>query len=195
MKKSEATRKRILRKALYLLPEEGLGGLSIGRLAEETNMSKSGLFARFGSQDALQVAIIDAAVDRFQADVVRPARAASGSLAKLEALAQNWVEWLTDDPDMPCPLIQAAFEAPGLTKDAAEKARTTRKGWIEYIERLTSLAIQEGSLRSNTDPGRFANFFDGIGLAAQSAATHARRENARSIAERAFADLFVAYKA
>lgn len=195
MKKSEATRKRILRRALFLLPEEGLGGLSIGRLAEATNMSKSGLFARFGSQDALQVAIIDAAVERFQTEVVRPARSAPGSLGKLEALASHWLTWLTEDPDVPCPLIQAAFEAPGLTEDAAEKARSTRKGWIEYIERLATLAVQEGTLRSSTDPARFALFFDGIGLATQSAASHAGRENARSVAERAFKDLIAGHRA
>ena len=122
MKKSEATKKRILRRALFLLPEEGLSGLSIGRLAEATNMSKSGLFARFGSQDALQVSIIDAAVDRFQIEVVKPARSAQGSLGKLEALASHWLTWLTEDPDVPCPLLQAAFEARSLRCFAWERS-------------------------------------------------------------------------
>lgn len=192
MIKASDTRDHILRTALSTLPETGFSGLSVGRLAEATGMSKSGLFARFGGQDRLQTAIVQAAIDRFRAEVVDPARAQTGARARLEALAGHWTVWLTKTPQCPCPLLQAAFEAPGLTGAAADTARQARRDWTAWIERLARIAIAEGGLGADTDPAVFAFEFEAIGLAAQSASTIQQRPDAATLARAAFTRLFKA---
>lgn len=193
MIKSADTRLRILDAALDSLPRTGLAGLSVGKLAEAAGMSKSGLFARFGGQDKLQTAIIEAAIARFREAVIDPARRQSGARARLEALAEGWTVWLTGEPDRPCPILQAGFEAPGLTPEAAETARQARRDFTAWIERLARLAVTEGGLAPQTDPADFAFRFEGIGLAAQSAGAIQCRSDADALARNAFSDLFKAY--
>lgn len=191
MSRSEDTRQHILDAALSALPQTGLAGLSVGRLAQEAGMSKSGLFARFGGQDKLQTAIIEAAIARFRTEVVEPARAEAGARARLEALSERWTVWLTREA--PCPLLQAAFEAPGLTDEAAGTAHQARRDWTAWLERLARLAVQEGGLASDTDPAAFAFAFEGVGLATQSAATIQQRGDAPALARAAFSRLFKAH--
>lgn len=193
MTQAADTRTRILDAALDALPRTGLAGLSVGKLAEAAGMSKSGLFARFGGQDKLQTAIIEAAIARFRTAVIEPARRQSGAKARLEALAEGWTAWLTGDAERPCPILQAAFEAPGLTPQAAETAREARRDFTAWVERLARLAVTEGGLAPHTDPAEFAFRFEGIGLAAQSAGPIQRRPDAAALTRTAFSNLFKAY--
>ncbi|PWE16488.1 hypothetical protein DDZ18_11985 [Marinicauda salina] len=196
MSKSEDTRARILDTALAETARTGYAGLSIGHLAEAADMSKSGLFARFGGQDKLQVAIIEAASARFRADVIDPARKAHRARGRLEALAARWIGWLMDPRrGRPCPLLQAAFETPGLTAPAAETARQARRDWTAYLERLAGLAIREGDFRPDLKPARFAFAFEAAGLALHSYAAIQERDDAIELAEAEFARLFRAASA
>ncbi|TGY87781.1 TetR/AcrR family transcriptional regulator [Marinicauda algicola] len=188
---STDTRTRILDAALEALPETGLAGLSVGKLAAAAGMSKSGLFARFGGQDALQNAIIEAAIDRFRDQVIEPARAQKGARARLETLADRWTDWLL--LTRPCPILQAAFEAPGLTPQAAETARQSRRDFTSWVERLARIAVAEGGLAAHTDPASFAFRFEGTGLATQSAGPIQGRDDAATLARAAFSDLFKAH--
>src|SRR5260370_24270781 len=86
------TRRTILRKAVNLASLEGLEGLTIGKLASELRISKSGLFAHFGSKEDLQCAVVDAARDIFVEKVVRPAYEFHG-LKRLRALCENWLSY------------------------------------------------------------------------------------------------------
>src|ERR1044071_3316617 len=92
-RKGVRTRESILRVAVDLASVEGLEGLTIGRLAAELGMSKSGLFAHFGSKEELQLATIDAARRRFVDHVVRPSRSLPRGRARLEALLEDWMRY------------------------------------------------------------------------------------------------------
>src|SRR4051812_5724353 len=92
-RRGNATRESILQAAADLASVEGLEGVSIGRLATELNMSKSGLFAHFGSKEELQLATIAAARRRFVDHVVRPSRSLPRGRARLEALLEDWLAY------------------------------------------------------------------------------------------------------
>ncbi|MCC5980281.1 MAG: TetR/AcrR family transcriptional regulator [Oceanicaulis sp.] len=183
------TRDRIITTALAEMAETGLASLSIGQLAKACNMSKSGLFAHFGGQEALQCAVIEAAIEQFRVQVVEPARQQSGTISRLEALGENWTEWLLRTPVRPCPILQAAFEAPALTLAAAKVAREARIGWTGWVERLTKLAIHEGTFSDSVDPADFAFRFEATGLGCQSWAVIQGRGEARERTHAAFAAL------
>ena len=92
----ERSRNAILREAAQLATVEGIGGLSIGRLADAVGMSKSGLFAHFGSKEELQLATIETASALFTEQVVEPALAAPTGLERLRQLAENFLRHVED---------------------------------------------------------------------------------------------------
>ncbi|MFN3835459.1 MAG: TetR/AcrR family transcriptional regulator [Glycocaulis sp.] len=183
------TRERIIATALEEMAAGGLATLSIGQLAKACAMSKSGLFAHFGGQEALQCAVIEAAIERFRLSVVEPARQQSGTLARIEALGENWTRWLLPDTVRPCPILQAAFEAPGLTDGAAKLARKARTDWTGWLERLAKLAVHESAFTPETDPVNFAFRFEATGLGCQSWAVIQGRTEARAHTQAAFTAL------
>jgi len=186
------TRARILEAALKRVADSGFAGLTIGRLAADTQMSKSGLFGHFGSQSAVQIAVIKAAAERFAEDVTAPARAERDPGKRLEPLARRWISWLTTPgKGLPCPLIQAAFSAPGLTEDAADEAVAIRAQFAPYIARQARAAISAGDFRADLDADDFAFSFEGVGLAASAVAVRDRQEafkRARAAYIQLFAD-------
>src|SRR5215210_3796298 len=91
MGKGAETRERILDQAVRIASRDGLEGLTIGSLSSELGLSKSGLFAHFGSKDELQVQVLQAAVDRFTDTVIRPALAAPGGGPPIRALFETWL--------------------------------------------------------------------------------------------------------
>src|SRR5438874_2326586 len=91
--KGDRTRAAILERAVDLASLEGLEGLTIGRLADDLEMSKSGLFAHFGSQEDLQLATIEAAQNRFVDEVVRPALNVARGYPRLMAICRSWLDY------------------------------------------------------------------------------------------------------
>jgi len=91
--RGDATRRLVLRRAVDVASVDGLDGLSLGRLATELELSKSGVFALFGSKEDLQLATVEAALDIFAAHVVTPASDASPGLPRLRAICENWLEY------------------------------------------------------------------------------------------------------
>ncbi|WBQ10969.1 TetR/AcrR family transcriptional regulator [Hyphomonadaceae bacterium ML37] len=190
------TRTRIMDAALAALPAEGFEGLSIGRLAARTGLSKSGLFAHFGGQGALQIAVIDAAAARFDAMVTRPVLAEADTLERLKLLAQLWLAWVTTDGQgRPCPLMQAAMSAPGLADEAGGHARAVRARFHPFVTRLARRAVQAGQLRKDTDPQRFAFRFEALGLAAGLHALSDDPARVHACAEAEYAALFEEFAA
>src|SRR5690349_4730004 len=92
--KGDRARVRILDEAVELASVQGLGGLTIGPLAERLGLSKSGLFAHFESKEALQVETLQRAAERFRADVTEPLRALANRTERLGAFFQRWIDWL-----------------------------------------------------------------------------------------------------
>jgi AcrR family transcriptional regulator len=163
MGKGEHTRNAILEAALAQASESGFESLTIGSLAERTGLSKSGLFAHFGSREELQVAAIGLAAARYGEAVFAPAMAAPRGLPRLRALFENWLGWTARSGlAHGCPMQAAAIEfddRPGPVRDAvlAHYQRLERE-----MARAVELAMGEGHLRADLDVGQFV--FDLLGV-------------------------------
>jgi AcrR family transcriptional regulator len=123
--KGDRTRVRILDEAVDLASVQGLGGLTIGPLAERLGLSKSGLFAHFQSKEALQVDTLERAAERFRADVGEQVRATADRSKRLRIFFEAWIAWL-DHSGLSggCPILAAAIEfddVPGPVHDTAAK--------------------------------------------------------------------------
>ncbi|HEU0303141.1 MAG TPA: TetR/AcrR family transcriptional regulator [Gaiellaceae bacterium] len=158
----ERSRAAILDAATQLATVEGLDGLSIGRLAEHTGMSKSGLYAHFGSKEELQLATIDAAAAIFTREVIEPARTSEGA-ARLQALADAFLSYL-ERRVFPGGCFFAAAQAeldthPGPVR---EKLRETGYRWHGYIERQVRRAQETGELDPDEDPAQLAFELDAM---------------------------------
>jgi len=121
--KGDRTRARILDEAVDLASVQGLGGLTIGPLAERLGLSKSGLFAHFQSKEALQVETLERAALLFRADVTEPLRDIPDRAMRLRAFFERWIAWLDDSRlSGGCPILAAAVEfddVPGPVHDTA----------------------------------------------------------------------------
>jgi AcrR family transcriptional regulator len=121
MAKGETTRMAILDRAVPLASLRGLNGLTIGDLAAELGMSKSGLYAHFGSKEALQLALIDRVFSAFEREVAAPALARPDGPEQLRALLDGWVAWsCAEGHPGGCPMLAAVMDAdaePGAVRD------------------------------------------------------------------------------
>jgi AcrR family transcriptional regulator len=152
----ERSRRTILLTAARLATVDGLDGLTIGRLAEETGMSKSGLFAHFGSKEELQLATIDAASEIFEADVLQPALEVDG-LARVEVLAERFLSHVDRDV-FPggCFFASAAAEMdtrPGRVRD---RVVAFQRGWSELFQAAFRTARERGEIDPSADPAQLA---------------------------------------
>jgi AcrR family transcriptional regulator len=153
----EQTRATILDAATKLATVEGLDGLSIGRLADHIGMSKSGLYAHFGSKEELQLAAIDTATEIFTQTVIRPAREPGTAFARLEALCESFLRYL-ERSVFPggCFFASATAELdthPGPVRDRLVAAL---EGWLKLIERRVREAQEAGELDAAEDPALLA---------------------------------------
>ena len=164
--KGEQTRVAILDAALRVASKLGLEGLTIGTLADETGMSKSGLFAHFGSREGLQLAVLEHAAQRYGEQVFAPALKIDRGLPRLRALFERWLDW-AQASGLPggCIMISAANEyddRPGPIRDAVI---TYQRRGSAISERAVRLAVEEGHLKHGTDPEQIAFEMLGIVLA------------------------------
>ncbi len=149
--KGAETRATILARALDIASVDGLEGLTIGRLAAELEMSKSGVFAHFGSKQELQLATVGAAAERFWGAVIEPALEAPDGAPRLRAIADAYLAHLEDDDYYPGGCFWAATSAeyddrPGPVREAIAGALDA---WLGELERQARIA-------GSPDPGRFA---------------------------------------
>jgi AcrR family transcriptional regulator len=147
------TRASILEVAANLASVEGLEGLTIGRLATELKMSKSGLFAHFGSKEELQLATLSAAREIFAREVVEPARAADKGLPRLQALIAAKLAYERGEVFAGgCFFenVRAEFDSrgPSAVRDAIER---DLEDWHAIMRRAIATAIESGDLRADTD--------------------------------------------
>ncbi len=150
----ERSRRAILEAAARLATVEGLDGLTIGRLADETGMSKSGLFAHFGSKEELQLATIAAAEEIFEEEVLRPALEVEG-LARLRALSESFLSHVQREV-FPggCFFASAAAEfdtRPGRVRD---KVVAAYRAWTELMEDAVETAVTRGEADPSVDPAQ-----------------------------------------
>jgi AcrR family transcriptional regulator len=187
--KGQQTRAAILDAALALASHIGLEGLSIGALAEVTGMSKSGVFAHFGSREELQISVVREYHAKFEDEVFRPAMSAPRGLPRLRALFDRWVRRVSVEIDSGCIYISGAVEfddRPGPVRDALV---TMVQTWQDALERAIRAAVDAGHLRPDTDAGQLLFEIHGLILALHHDARFLRHAGAEERARTAFARL------
>jgi AcrR family transcriptional regulator len=157
MSKGDDTRERILERAFRIASRDGLEGLSIGGLADALAMSKSGLFAHFGSKEELQVEILRAAARRFEDAVVRPAFRAPRGTPRIRGLLENWVRW-ANSPDSAggCVFVTAAVELDDRAGRPRDFLVQTQRQLNEALARSARMSIEVGHFRKDLDCQQFA---------------------------------------
>jgi AcrR family transcriptional regulator len=187
--KGEETRAQILAAAVQQASESGFESLTIGTLAEKTGMSKSGLFAHFGSKQELQLAAMDEAARQFTEQVFMPALKAPRGLKRLKALFEGWLSW-PKRASLPggCPLDAASREydhKPGPMRDAVIERQ---KQLSRELGKAVQMAIETGELKHGTNPMQVAFEFLSIVLGFYRAelllGTEVASKHARSAFER-----------
>lgn len=153
--KRASTRELILDHAYALARKDGLEGLSIGTLAADVDMSKSGVFAHFGSREELQLAVLDAGGQRFAAQVLLPALKQPRGLPRLRAIVANWSEWAREYQSG-CVLLSAASEYDGRNGALHDKVVSQQADWRGGLQQAIAQAVTEGHLRSDTDTAQLA---------------------------------------
>ena len=156
MSKGEATRGSVLATALELASEQGLAGVTIGRLADSCGMSKSGLFAHFASKEKLEVEILREALHRFVATVISPALKAPRGAPRVRALFERWIEWSGALPGG-CIFAQAVVELDDKPGPARDFLVSSQKDWLETLATAARIAVEEGHFRSDLDTKQFAH--------------------------------------
>lgn len=187
MAKGNTTRARIVETALRAASVDGLEGISLGKVAGDIGMSKSGLFAHFDSKEALQVDVIEAAAEKFAAVVVVPALSAPRGEPRLRALFEHWLKWEQNE-SLPggCVFMHAVAELddrPGPVRDALVRQQTM---WLDTLAKAVRLTIDAGHFLPDVDPSLFAFQLYGIVVAYYHASRLFRDPAAKEHAERAF---------
>jgi len=167
--KGQRTRNSILEVAAALATEEGLESLSIGRLAEATGMSKSGLFAHFGSKEELQLATVDHAGTLFVGEVIDPARSAPKGLARIWALCDHMIDY-SERQVFPggCFFAATSFEfnnRPGPVRDRIE---AMIRSWRSYLEHAVEQAQEAGELDESVSAREISFQLDAFAQAANA---------------------------
>lgn len=191
--KGQQTRATILEAALNLASQMGIEGLSIGALAEVTGMSKSGVFAHFGSREELQISVIREYHERFEEEVFMPAIRQARGLPRLRALFDNWVAKVATEIDSGCIYISGAVEfddRPGPVRDALAGMVVT---WHGSLVRAIRMAIDMGHLRADTDPMQMQFEIHGLILSLHHDARFLRSPDAIDRARTAFERLIQYY--
>lgn len=165
----ERSRDAILREAAQLSTVEGIEGLSINRLAEAVGMSKSGLFAHFGSKQELQLATVQKAVELFNEQVLGPALAAPTGLQRLEQLGERFFAHV-EDRVYPggCFFSAVAAELSTRSGPVRDRAIDSVNGWLAALEQAARDAQAEGAISSAEDPAQLAFELDAIMLLANA---------------------------
>jgi AcrR family transcriptional regulator len=161
------SRAETLDAAVELASLVGLEGLTIGRLAEQLEMSKSGLVGRFGSKEQLQLAALELAAEIFREAVYEPASARPPGLRRLNAICDAWIDYLGQSP-FPggCFLTTAMVEFDGRPGRVNEAVQNVMTRWLLVLEREAKAAIQNCELAKTTDPKHVAFTINALAVGA-----------------------------
>jgi AcrR family transcriptional regulator len=164
------SRAAILDAAARLATVEGLEGLSIGRLADHIGMSKSGLYAHFGSKEELQLATVDTAAQIFRDDVIHPTETVRAPFDRLEALCDAFLSHL-ERRVFPggCFFVSAAAEFDTHPGPVKEQVASFLRGWLATLEELAARAQENGDIDADEDPAQLAFELDAYLLMANMA--------------------------
>lgn len=164
------TRAAILDRAVAVASTEGLEGLTIGRLAADVGLSKSGLIAHFGSKEALQLAALDAALHVFREEVWEPSAEREAGLSRLSALCEAWLSYL-ERGVFPggCFLTAASCEFDDREGPVREDVNKALSLWIKTLEQEVATASERGELPLDADPPQVAFELNALAMGANQA--------------------------
>jgi AcrR family transcriptional regulator len=161
--KGIATREAIIERAYEIAASAGLEGLSIGPLSDAVGMSKSGVFAHFGSREDLQLAVLEDAGRRFIEAVLLPALKARRGLPRLRAIMLNWFEWVRTS-NGGCVLLSSVSEYDDRPGPLRDRVIEHQRRWRAELERAVQLSIDAGELAADTDPAQLVYELKGVAL-------------------------------
>lgn len=163
MSKADLTRQSVLDIALRTASRVGLHGLTIGSLAEQAELSKSGLFAHFRSKQALQLAVLEYAADRFVDFVLRPALKAPRGEPRVRELFERWLSW--DSQPGGCVFVAASTEFDDDRGPVRDRLADNQRDWFETLATIFRSGVADGQFRADADPEQFAQDLHGVLLA------------------------------
>ncbi len=190
--KGAATRDMIVERAYMIASSAGLEGLSIGPLADAVGMSKSGVFAHFGSREDLQLAVLDMAALRFGEHTLIPALKAGRGLPRLHAIFSNWLDWLRRDRGG-CVLLTAVSEYDDRPGPLRDRVLAHHLRWRGKLVRAIGLAIVSGELGAEINAEQFAFEINAIALAVQHDMAIAELDSATARGRQMFERLLQSY--
>ncbi|MGB6054058.1 MAG: TetR/AcrR family transcriptional regulator [Burkholderiaceae bacterium] len=165
MRKGELTRATILDVALNLASRDGLEGLTIGLLAEKMHMSKSGVFAHFGSREDLQIEVVKLYHSNFEQEVFYPSMKEPRGLPRLQAMFSRWIKRVTVEIASGCIYISGAAEYDDRPGAIREELAAMVRTWQGALRRCVTQAIEMGHLRADTDASQMVYEMYGLVLA------------------------------
>jgi AcrR family transcriptional regulator len=165
LQKGQQTKAAIVEAALGLATQIGLDGLSIGALAEVTHMSKSGVFAHFGSREELQISVVREYHRRFEEEVFYPALKEPRGLPRLRALFRNWMKRTSLEIDSGCLYISGAVEFDDRPGPVRDELVGSVQSWLDAMHRAVVQAKEAGHLRADIDEQQLAFEIHGLILA------------------------------
>lgn len=160
--RSGLTLAAILDTALDMARAEGLESLTIGEVAKRLGLSKSGVFSRVGSREALQIAVIEEYDRRFLQAVFTPAMREARGLARLAALMKRWLDYVRTVEQRGCLYVAGAFEYDDREGPVRERLLEGVTRWRAALRRAVQQAVDEGELRADTDAEQLAFEMDAL---------------------------------
>ncbi|MDY0976706.1 TetR/AcrR family transcriptional regulator [Massilia sp. CFBP9012] len=194
MRKGEQTRAAILDVALELASRNGLEGLTIGLLADRMSMSKSGVFAHFGSREDLQLEVVKLYHHRFEQEVFFPSITEARGLPRLVAMYTRWVKRVSVEIASGCIYISGAVEYDDREGPIREQLVSMVRAWQEALLRSVQQAVEIGHLRRDLDPEQLVFEMHGLILALHHDARFLRNPGAVERARAAFERLVENYR-
>jgi AcrR family transcriptional regulator len=191
--KGQQTKQAIVDAALGLSTQIGLEGLSIGVLAEVMRMSKSGVFAHFGSREELQISVIREYFHRFEQEIFAPAMLQPKGLPRLQALFDNWMKRVAVEIQSGCIFISGAVEFDDRSGPVRDALASSVKTWLRAVLRAVVQAKECGHLRADADEQQLAFEVHGLILAVHYEARFLKNPGSVGRAKRGFDNLLLVF--
>ncbi|QKV51780.1 TetR/AcrR family transcriptional regulator [Comamonas antarctica] len=191
--KGQQTKAHILDAALHLASQAGLEGLSIGALAAATGMSKSGVFAHFGSREELQISVVREYHQRFEQEVFFPAMQAPRGLPRLRALFDLWMKRTSVELDSGCIYISGAVEFDDRTGPVRDALADSVNTWHAAMRRTIVQCREQGDLHADTDEAQLLFEVHGLILALHYEARFLRAQGAMQRARQGFENILARF--
>ncbi|PUA18295.1 TetR/AcrR family transcriptional regulator [Glaciimonas sp. PCH181] len=193
MRKGELTRAAILDVALSLASRDGLEGLTIGLLAEKMSMSKSGVFAHFGSREDLQLEVVKLYHRHFEQEVFYPSIKEPRGLPRLRGMFGRWIKQVTIEISSGCIYISGAVEYDDRPGEIRDQLVSMVRTWQQALHRCVLQAVEIGHLRADTDAEQLVYEMYGLILGLHHDARFLKKAGSEERAQKAFDRLIQSY--